>query len=131
MTDILRLPHPGTVARVETGVVQFGDDWPGVFIRGDNALTVAHMLREALKLIPQTEWLVRSQLKGLHDDLQSCSVGDTGWPPTKEEVTDAAVRDHWVGRFERRRQELIDGGMTFEQADTQAARDVRAQLRDE
>lgn len=24
--------------RVETGVIQFGDDWPGLFIRGDNAL---------------------------------------------------------------------------------------------
>lgn len=25
-------------ARIETGVVQIDDDWPGVFIRGDNAL---------------------------------------------------------------------------------------------
>ena len=24
--------------RVETGPVQFGDDWPGLFIRGDNCL---------------------------------------------------------------------------------------------
>lgn len=23
--------------RIETGVIQFGDDWPGVFIRGDDA----------------------------------------------------------------------------------------------
>lgn len=28
---------PPVPDRVETGVVQFGDDWPGVFIRGDNA----------------------------------------------------------------------------------------------
>lgn len=26
------------MSRVETGVLQVGDDWPGVFIRGDNAL---------------------------------------------------------------------------------------------
>lgn len=26
------------VKRVETGPLQIGDDWPGVFIRGDNAL---------------------------------------------------------------------------------------------
>jgi hypothetical protein len=24
--------------RVETGPIQIGDDWPGVFIRGDNAI---------------------------------------------------------------------------------------------
>lgn len=28
---------PAQEKRVETGVVQFGEDWPGVFIRGDNA----------------------------------------------------------------------------------------------
>jgi hypothetical protein len=28
---------PAVAERVETGPVQFGDDWPGVFIRGDNA----------------------------------------------------------------------------------------------
>ena len=26
------------MARLETGKVQEGDDWPGIFIRGDNAL---------------------------------------------------------------------------------------------
>lgn len=29
--------------RIESGVVQFGDDWPGVFFRGDNACMIAHM----------------------------------------------------------------------------------------
>ena len=24
--------------RVETGAIQFGDDWPGLFVRGDSAL---------------------------------------------------------------------------------------------
>lgn len=27
--------------RAETGPMQFGDDWPGVFIRGDNALALS------------------------------------------------------------------------------------------
>jgi len=35
MTEIRKLP--AQAERVETGPVQFGDDWPGVFIRGDNA----------------------------------------------------------------------------------------------
>ena len=30
--------------RVETGVVQFEDDWPGIFIRGDNATFIANLL---------------------------------------------------------------------------------------
>ncbi len=44
MANITKLPaHPG---RVETGPVQFGDDWPGVFIRGDRAGWLALKLGE-------------------------------------------------------------------------------------
>src|SRR6185437_125786 len=32
---------PAQPARVETGPLQFGDDWPGVFIRGDRAAALA------------------------------------------------------------------------------------------
>lgn len=35
--------------RVETGVVRFGNDWPGVFLRGDDAHGFAAALREVLK----------------------------------------------------------------------------------
>jgi hypothetical protein len=35
VSEIRKLP--AVDQRVETGPVQFGDDWPGVFIRGDNA----------------------------------------------------------------------------------------------
>jgi hypothetical protein len=35
--------------RVETGPVQFGDDWPGVFIRGDNAMVYAMALSSLIK----------------------------------------------------------------------------------
>lgn len=34
--------------RVETGPVQFGEDWPGVFIRGDEAMGLAAQI-EALQ----------------------------------------------------------------------------------
>ncbi len=34
---IVKLPMPEGMTRLETGPMQFGDDWPGVFIRGDNA----------------------------------------------------------------------------------------------
>lgn len=35
-------PDNGPNPRVETGAVQFGKDWPGLFIRGDNAAWLAH-----------------------------------------------------------------------------------------
>ncbi len=34
--------------RAETGPMRFGDDWNGVFIRGDNALMFAMALRREL-----------------------------------------------------------------------------------
>ncbi len=39
--DLRQLPG---VPRVATGVVRFGDDWPGIFIRGDEAIAMADRL---------------------------------------------------------------------------------------
>jgi hypothetical protein len=58
--------------RPETGPMKFGDDWTGVFIRGDNAGSAAFMLRRPLKLA-ETARLVSplevAPLHGLADDL--------------------------------------------------------------
>lgn len=35
--------------RAETGPLRFGDDWNGVFIRGDNAMHYARVLRGILE----------------------------------------------------------------------------------
>lgn len=45
------LPATADGRRVETGSVQFGDDWPGVFIRGDDCAYHALALSEALPRI--------------------------------------------------------------------------------
>jgi hypothetical protein len=37
---IQMLAAPSHISRVESGAVQFGDDWPGLFIRGDHALAL-------------------------------------------------------------------------------------------
>ena len=37
--------------RVETGSLQINDDWPGIFIRGDNALGYAMHLEMAIREI--------------------------------------------------------------------------------
>ena len=39
---------PAQKERVETGPIMFGDDWPGVFIRGDNAHYYAMALQTVL-----------------------------------------------------------------------------------
>lgn len=46
MSDIKKLD--GIEERMETGVVQFGDDWPGLFIRGDNCIGYAAILEESI-----------------------------------------------------------------------------------
>lgn len=37
--------------RAETGRMQFGVDWPGIFIRGDQALGFAGALRSIIALV--------------------------------------------------------------------------------
>lgn len=39
---------PAESQRIETGVVQFGNDWPGIFIRGDRAIYLAFILSQYL-----------------------------------------------------------------------------------
>ena len=48
---IQSLPAPPGLLRVETGAVQFGDDWPGLFIRGDNALAQMIWIRSLCELL--------------------------------------------------------------------------------
>ena len=62
-----------TDVRVPTGVVQFGEDWPGVFIRGDEALALAQML----SLLPELGLSKKytddgSMIGGLIQTLRSC-----------------------------------------------------------
>lgn len=64
------IAHEG--ARVETGAVQFGDDWPGVFIRGDNAFALAMTLQALLD--GRDDPLTRAQVGGLLSLLRSSNV---------------------------------------------------------
>lgn len=65
--------------RIETGVVQFNDDWPGVFIRGDNAMHFATRLKQLIAMVekPGTQTLDMFTLisaKNLVDLLESCAI---------------------------------------------------------
>jgi hypothetical protein len=81
MAEIRLLPEQEE--RVETGAVQFGDDWPGVFIRGDDAFFFAHHLRLMLDT-PDLDipWYSRTTLNGLHAVISRALVGH-GSRPTK------------------------------------------------
>jgi len=41
--------------RPETGPMQFGDDWPGVFVRGDNAGGIVSTLMSVIDLVEKTQ----------------------------------------------------------------------------
>jgi hypothetical protein len=58
--------------RVETGPTQIGDDWPGVFIRGDNAAYYAMNLQNLLN--GNEDVFTRVVLNGLLSDLKGCIV---------------------------------------------------------
>jgi len=63
--------------RLETGAVRFGEDWPGVFLRGDDcfglALTIEDTLRE-IKRLPGFNPLHVSYLEGLLKTLKASNL---------------------------------------------------------
>lgn len=75
---------PAQAERVESGPLQFGDDWPGVFIRGDEAgfmaLTLQMFLDGDLDL--KEEVFSRMLLVDLQRRLASAIVG-----PARDVVT--------------------------------------------
>ena len=72
---IRRIPQPEG-GRVECGSIQFGEDWPGTFIRGDRAGWYGHLLDRVLKQLPVD--LETVQLQCLARDLSGCIIGQNG-----------------------------------------------------
>lgn len=64
---------PAQSERVETGPVQFGDDWPGVFIRGDNAFAFCNAL-DALLHASQADPIMKVLVSGLRSTLASADI---------------------------------------------------------
>ena len=67
--------------RVETGIVQFGEDWPGTFIRGDNAFAYKLALDAALKKLESItnknkveDFILLGQLENLRSLLEECQI---------------------------------------------------------
>jgi hypothetical protein len=70
---IRKVELPEGAPRVETGTVQFGDDWPGTFFRGDAAAYYA--LHLAAILHHPDETFSRMIVDGLYRELMGCVVG--------------------------------------------------------
>jgi hypothetical protein len=57
--DVQKIPYPnnggpkpdGPAPRVESGPVQFGNDWPGLFIRGDDCFGLANAISEVARFL--------------------------------------------------------------------------------
>jgi hypothetical protein len=82
MSDILKI-STDVRPRVESGAVQFDDDWPGVFIRGDEACYFAHLLGMWKQCVERGEpmpGLYAMQLDRLAELLDECNM-------TKQEPT--------------------------------------------
>lgn len=66
---------PHQEPRVETGTIQFGDDWPGVFLRGDEALYLAHLLELVIEG-HEIDPITRLQMSSYAQVLNSCWAGN-------------------------------------------------------
>ena len=65
--------------RIETGPTQFGTDWPGLFIRGDDCFRFATALEDYLRRHPHEDKDITgvvhvNVLKGLMEMLRSTDV---------------------------------------------------------
>ena len=66
----LEASRPREQTRIETGTAQFGDDWPGVFIRGDDCFNFTMHL-DAVLSNPDLDQLSVAILRGLQSMLAS------------------------------------------------------------
>ena len=65
---------PAEETRVETGPVQFGDDWPGIFIRGDRALAMAINIEWILATSDDLDRLTVVRLRQIKALLKRCDL---------------------------------------------------------
>ncbi len=70
---------PAQAERVESGPIQFGKDWPGVFMRGDHALPSAMFLNSVFEMIergedPRADAMTYHQAKSIVALLASCDT---------------------------------------------------------
>lgn len=68
MKEFRKLPKQEP--RIETGVVEFGDDWKGIYLRGDDAMAYGILIDQMLQ--NKKNLITEIQLKSLVELLFSC-----------------------------------------------------------
>jgi hypothetical protein len=64
--NITQIPVAGGSAQVPTGALQFRDDWPGLFVRGDDAIGLMLSIRHlSERLADNADIVVASALSRL------------------------------------------------------------------
>jgi len=86
---VQQLPAPLDMPRVETGALQFEGDWPGLFIRGDDAMGILTAVRELEGLLPHVELAKLMKLAPLVElgtliEGKVIVKGQSGLPPQNE-----------------------------------------------
>jgi len=77
--------------RVESGPIMFGEDWPGLFLRGDDCFRFTFALREAT-LDLKLGLITRSVLMGLLDALESSNAANNdAFPAWHAEKNDDSI----------------------------------------
>jgi len=103
--EVTKLPLPDSMTRIESGPIQFGDDWPGIFLRGDDAMAAAHYIANAADELENIHFdpIVTALMRGISVRLQECQYRgsmepDRTKPPclecsakTKEEAETACI----------------------------------------
>jgi tryptophan 2,3-dioxygenase len=122
-----------TLWRAETGAIRFGEDWSGVYIRGDEALNYVHMLlnvlgTKELEVSPHHRRLLGELCVALH----ACSnpAQATRLKPIDRAVEDVEVeKARREGEYQRRKSKSEEVGSAFEQLQAEHRRvlDLRAQ----
>lgn len=54
-SQITQIPIQGGSDRIATGAIQFNADWPGLFIRGDDAFALMLELKQLLKALEEQD----------------------------------------------------------------------------
>ena len=62
---------PDHKGRMPTGPVQFGDDWPGYFFRGDDAFALANVLDKAAQTAMRP---YAAELRRYAEELRQCGA---------------------------------------------------------
>ena len=98
--DITVVDLPEGLTRMESGPVQFGnDDWPGVFIRGDCAVSYTMIMLQSAFLMPDTPEgdLHAAMLTSIGKMLNGCNLANR---EAVNESCDAALECVRSGGFE-------------------------------